>query len=107
MYATVSADTGVEAVIIRRAQDADTSTLAGLAALDSAEPLTGSVLVALSQGRPWAALSLDDGRVIADPFFRTAGAVDLLRLRAEQIRAAERQPQRSLRRRRIAYRARA
>jgi len=107
MYGTVSADAGVEAIIIRRAQDADTSTLVSLAALDSAEPLTGSALLALSQGRPCAALSLDDGRVIADPFFRTAGAVDLLRLRAEQIRAAERQPQRSLRRRWIAYRARA
>ena len=96
-----------DAVVIRRARDADLPLLRDLADLDSARPLSGVVLVAFSEGRPSAALSLDDGRTIADPFRVTAPSVELLRLRAEQLRAAERRPQRSLRRRWIAYRARA
>ena len=35
--------------------------------------------------RPVAALSLRDGRVIADPFIPTAELVELMRLRARQI----------------------
>jgi len=100
---TSSADT----VVIRRARDADLSLLRELAALDSARPLSGAVLVALVEGRPCAALSFADDRAIADPFRATAPAVELLRLRAQQLRAAEHRPQRSLRRRWIAYRARA
>jgi hypothetical protein len=56
-----------------------------LAALDSALPLRGPALVADRDGRLLAALSLDDGRAVADPFERTAEAVELLRLRARQI----------------------
>jgi len=96
-----------DAVVIRPARHADLPVLRELAALDSARPLSGAVLVALVGGRPSAALSLDDDRAIADPFRATASSVELLRLRAEQLRAAERRPQRSLRRRWIAYRARA
>lgn len=95
------------AVVIRRARDADAPLLRDLAALDSAEPLAGAVLVAVIDGRPSAALSLDDDRVIADPFCATVAAVELLRLRADQIRAAERRPQHWLRRRLMAHRARA
>jgi hypothetical protein len=78
-----------DVVVIRPAQDADLASLHDLAELDSAEPLTGPVLVALVGGRPWAALALDDDRVIADPFCATAGAVELLRLRVAQLRAVE------------------
>jgi len=103
--------TGIdEMVVIRRARDTDVSLLRELAALDCARPLSGVVLVALVEGRPCAALSLDDDRAIADPFRLTAPTVELLRLRAEQMRAAEHRPQRSqrsLRRRWVAYRARA
>lgn len=96
-----------DAVVIRSARDADLPLLRDLAELDSAKPLTGTVLVALIEGRPAAALSLDDNRAIADPFRLTAGSVELLRLRAEQLRAAESRPQRWLRRRWIGSRARA
>lgn len=99
-----------DTVVIRRARDTDLSLLRELAALDCARPLSGAVLVALVEGRPYAALSLDDDRAIADPFRATAPTVDLLRLRAQRLRAAEHRPQRprrSLRRRWIAYRARA
>ena len=77
-----------DAVVIRPARDADTAALHDLAELDSAAPLTGPVLVALVDGRPWAALALDDGRVIADPFRESAPAVELLRLRVGQLRAS-------------------
>ncbi|HEY6776699.1 MAG TPA: hypothetical protein VI122_09335 [Thermoleophilaceae bacterium] len=39
-----------------------------LAQLDSVKPLTGLVLVAEAEGRPVAAISVDDGRAAADPF---------------------------------------
>jgi hypothetical protein len=78
-----------DAVAIRPAHDADVALLHDLAELDSAAPLTGLVLVADVDGALWAALSLDDGRVVADPFRPTAGAVELLRVRLAQLRAAE------------------
>ena len=53
-----------------------------LAQLDDAEDLTGEVLLALLDGEAIAALSLRDGRVVADPFHRTEAAVAVLRLRA-------------------------
>jgi hypothetical protein len=62
----------------------DAGTVARLAALDETEPLTGPVLLALADGRAVAALSVDDGRVAADPFARTDHVVSLLRLRARQ-----------------------
>jgi hypothetical protein len=72
---------------IRFALPADAAALHDLAALDSA-PRTpaGEVLVAESGGALVAALSLDDGRVVADPFRPTADVVALLRVRAGQAR---------------------
>ena len=69
---------------LRHATPADSGAVAYLAALDDAERLTGPVLVAFDGDRPLAAVSLDDGRAVADPFTRTADIVDLLRLRARQ-----------------------
>lgn len=84
------------AVAICRAQDADMPLLHDLAELDSRKPLEGPVLVALVEGRVWAALGLDDGRVVADPFLSTAPAVELLRLRARQLQAAGGRPARRI-----------
>jgi hypothetical protein len=95
------------AVAIRRAQDADTPLLHDLAELDSRKPLAGPVLIALVEGRVWAALGLDDDRIVADPFLPTAPAVDLLRLRARQLQTAARRPRRRLLPRWVAGRARA
>ena len=92
-------------VAIRRARDSDMPMLRDLAALDSAAPLDGPVLVAVIEGRIWAAIGLDGERVIADPFLPTAPAVELLRLRLAQLRAAERRPQRARLTRWIARRA--
>jgi hypothetical protein len=67
---------------IRHANVADASDLARLAAVDSAVPLTGEALVAFVDGEPWAAIELDTGAVVADPFRPSGELVDLLRLRA-------------------------
>ncbi len=95
------------AVAIRRARDADTPLLHDLAELDSSKPLRGPVLVALVEGRIWAAIGIDDDRVIADPFLPTAPAVELLALRVRQLRAADGRPTRRLLARRAPGRARA
>jgi len=80
------------AVAIRRARDSDLPLLHDLAELDSARPVVGPALLADVNGRPWAALGLEDQRVVADPFLPTAAAVELLRLRARQLMAAEGAP---------------
>ena len=72
---------------IRSATPADATALRDLALLDSApRPLRGDVLVAEVAGALLAAVSLDDGHAVADPFRPTADAVALLRVRAAQAR---------------------
>lgn len=94
-------------VAIRRARDSDIALLHDLADLDSCKPLEGPVLVALVEDGIWAAIGLDDGRVIADPFLPTARAVELLRLRVRQLRGAGGGSARRLLPRRLPGRARA
>ena len=72
-------------ISIRTAHEHDYADLWRVASLDSALVHEGPLLVAEADGEIVAALSLDDGGVIADPFRRTAAAVDLLRLRAGQV----------------------
>ena len=54
--------------------------------LDSSLPLSGDILVAQLDGAVMAAISVMDGRAIADPFRRSADTVEILRLRARQER---------------------
>jgi hypothetical protein len=75
-------------VELRRAHREDADVVRRLAALDDAQALTGPVLLALVDGDAVAALSLHDGRVVADPFVATAEPVSLLRLRAGQLAGA-------------------
>jgi hypothetical protein len=70
---------------LRVADDHDALAVRRLAALDDAPPLRGAVLLALVDGEAVAATSLSDGRVVANPFVRTADAVTLLSLRAAQL----------------------
>ena len=87
-------------VLVRPARSIDADDLAVLASLDSARPLTGDVLLAEhSGGDIAAAMSVDTGAVIADPFQPTAHLVALLRTAAHP--APRRRPQAS----RIALRA--
>jgi hypothetical protein len=65
---------------IRRADSSDAVALYELAALDSASPPTGEALLAEVGGELWAAIELDSGSVIADPFRPSGELVDLLRL---------------------------
>jgi hypothetical protein len=65
---------------IARAEHTDRYDLDRLAELDSADPLEGEVIVGRIDGEVRAALSLADGRVVADPFVRTNDLVEVLRL---------------------------
>ena len=69
-------------LVLRSATAVDSAALDRLAALDSARPLTGEVMVASAGGDVRAALSLETGRVVADPFYPSAELVQLLRAAA-------------------------
>jgi hypothetical protein len=73
---------------LRVADDDEADAVRRLAELDSAPTPTGEILLAVVDGEPVAALSLSDGRVVADPFRRTADVVALLEIRAAQMLAA-------------------
>ena len=90
----------ISATSIRYATEQDTQTLERLAELDSQPPLAGPVLISELGGVPAAALSIGDGRVIADPFQNVDHLVASLRMRAGAIRAFEITP--SLRERLVA-----
>lgn len=77
--------TQTESITIRRARENDADALARLAVLDSQAPLTGAVILAEEGDSVRAAVSLNDGAVIADPFHRTLSLVELLRLRAGRL----------------------
>jgi hypothetical protein len=83
-------------LVIRPARPADSDALAVLAALDSARPLRGERVVVEADGGLVAAISLDDGRAVADPFVPSAGAVEMLRLHAAASRGAARRARRRL-----------
>jgi len=63
-----------------------------LAELDSQRPLTGPALVGEIDGRPAAAISLSDGRLVADPFQHTGALVAQLRMRARALAEHDRRP---------------
>ena len=71
---------------IRPARPEDERRLRDLAALDSARPLAGDALLAERDGRPIAAVELQTGRGVADPFVPSASVIDLLRVRRAQLR---------------------
>ncbi len=75
-------------LVIRLAVAADETTLRQLAHLDSARPLTGPALIAERAGSAVAAVALIDGSVVADPFTSTTDIVEVLLLRAAQLRRA-------------------
>jgi hypothetical protein len=76
----------MENITIRRATATDELAVRRLAALDSAFPPTGEVLLAEAGGELWAAMSVDNGHAVADPFRPSADLVELLRLRAARLR---------------------
>lgn len=76
-----------ETYSIRPATDDDAWALRWLAELDSQRLLHGPALIGEIDGIPAAALSLTDGRVAADPFQATAVLRQMLRARADALRA--------------------
>jgi hypothetical protein len=78
----------VTQVTLRYAAAADAPRLQELAELDSASVPQGPALVAEVDGRLRAALAIDGGAVIADPFHRSTELIELLRTRAAQLSAA-------------------
>ena len=72
-------------ITIRQAASADAFELRRLAALDDARALRGDVLLAEQAGEARAAISLRDGRVIANPFAPTAELVEMLRMHRRHV----------------------
>ena len=72
-------------ITIRQATSADAFALRRLAALDDARALRGEVLLAEQGGDLRAALSLENGRAIANPFAPTAELVEMLRMRSRLV----------------------
>lgn len=77
---------------IRFADGRDAETLKRLAARAGQQPLVGRVLLGQINWEPAAALSLADGRVIADPAHGTDHLVATMRIRAGAIWAYESEP---------------
>ena len=81
---------------IRRAAARDLGAVADLAALDSSSPPTGDVLLAEVGHELWAAIEVDSGAAIADPFRPSGDVVELLRFRAERARGESADKRRSV-----------
>jgi hypothetical protein len=72
-------------VTIRQATTADELELRRLAALDDSATLHGDVLLAEEDGEIRAALSIDNGRAVANPFAPTADLVEMLRMQLRHV----------------------
>lgn len=75
-------------VVIRAARGSDGPALRRLAELDSREVPAGDLLIAESDDQLVAALSVNTGERVADPFRRTADVVDLLAYRARGLKTS-------------------
>jgi hypothetical protein len=74
---------------IRIAGDDDRDRIARIASLDSSHPIEGPALVGEIDGVAVAVVSLTDGRAVANPFRPTAGLVEVMRVRARAMGAAD------------------
>jgi hypothetical protein len=78
--------------VTRYATVDDEPALRRLAELDSAHVFCGPALIGEIDGAPAAAVSLVDGRIIADPFQPTAVLRQVLQMRLGALRAYTRTP---------------
>ena len=77
-------------ITIRAARPEDMRELARVAGRDTHELPEGKLLVAKVGSDVRAAISLEDGTIIADPFHRTAELVAMLKIRASAVRSSRR-----------------
>ena len=87
-----SATDAAQPLVIREATEDDRAALVRLAQRDSERVPAGRLPVAETGGEVRAAVEVESGYAIADPFRRTADLVGLLRARAKQLRVAHRGP---------------
>lgn len=79
------------ALTIRRLDGPDAAALERLAQRDSAETPAGTVYAAVgADGSLLAAISLETGELVADPFAHTASAANLLRVWTRELGDAPR-----------------
>ena len=83
-----SAVGGRDSIVIRHARPADGPALARLEGLAGRSLGNEPILVVEADGELVAAASPTGGEVVSDPFRVTLDVVELLRLRASQLRAA-------------------
>jgi hypothetical protein len=76
-----------DSVSVRFAHEDDAGAIRRVAALDGKRVPMGEVLVAEADSEVIAALSVDDGSRVADPFRWTADVVALMEMRAAQLQA--------------------
>jgi hypothetical protein len=79
-----------QTLTIRFATPDDAGALARLAQVDSSRPPRGVVLLAEVGDVLWAAISLDDDHLVADPFRPSGELAFLLSQRARHLRRSER-----------------
>jgi hypothetical protein len=77
-----------EALTVRLATSADKPALERLAELEETTTPAEPVLLDVVMQRPVAALSLANGKVVADPFTHTRELLELMKVRARQLRRA-------------------
>jgi hypothetical protein len=80
------------AYVVRQANEDDERTLRRLAELDGQRPFSGPALIGEIDGVPAAAVSLFEGRVVADPFQATTVLRQVLRMRLGALRAYSNTP---------------
>jgi hypothetical protein len=76
-------------VLIRQSTEHDLAALRRLAELDSASPPSGAHLLLEEGGELRAAVPLDGGRPLADPFHATDDLVVMLELRVARAHAGD------------------
>ena len=81
---------------IRRATAHDGSAIHRLAAIDSSSAPSGAVLLAEVGDELWAALELETGAAVADPFRPSGEVVELLRFHADGLRCERRRERHTL-----------
>jgi hypothetical protein len=88
-----------QTLVIRSARPTDQAAMRRLAQLDGRRDFDADrILVAEVDGVPRAALAFNGGEAIADPFHPSASLLELLRVRAAQLRGeAPARPRRGLR----------